>query len=106
MGKERRKDPRVSIPLDGRWLGSSGGSPCQIENISLGGCYVQTAESSVQGHGVVMLDFGRQGSLSIAGRVVHAEQGLGFGVRFRDMAPELRVELRGHLKALRSVRVA
>lgn len=106
MGEERRKHPRMTMPLDGRWLGASGGSVCHIENISQGGCYVQTSAASVEGHGVIRLCFGQGGWLSLAGRVVHAERGQGFGVRFRDMAPEVRRQLHDHLAALKSALVA
>ena len=47
------------VPIDGRWLGDSGGTTCQVENISLGGCFVRTSAPSVEGLGVLRLIFGR-----------------------------------------------
>jgi len=106
MAEERRKYPRMTIPLDGRWLGASGGSTCHIGNISPGGCYIHTTARSVEGHGVVSLYFGPEGSLSIAGRVIHAERGRGFGVKFRAMSPELELQLQERIENMKSAMVA
>ena len=105
MFKERRHHVRVSIAIDGRWLGASGGSTCQVENISVGGCFIRTSAPSVEGLGVVRLLFGQQ-SVSIAGRIVHAERGRGFGVKFRDVSPEARAELERRIEELKAALVA
>jgi hypothetical protein len=105
MFKERRQHMRVAIPIDGRWLGNSGGTTCQVENISLGGCFIRTSAPSVEGLGVIRLLFGRK-PLSIAGRVVHAERGRGFGVKFRYVSPEVLVELERHIEELKAALVA
>jgi c-di-GMP-binding flagellar brake protein YcgR len=105
MFKERRQHVRIAIPIDGRWLGDSGGTTCQVENISLGGCFIRTSAPSVEGLGVIRFLFGRT-SLSIAGRVVHAERGRGFGVKFRDLSPEVRTELQHQIEELKAALVA
>jgi hypothetical protein len=105
MFKERRQHVRVVIPIDGRWLGALGGTTCQVENISLGGCFIRTPAPSVEGLGVIRLLFGRK-PLSIVGRVVHAERGRGFGVKFRDVSPEVLAELERHIEELKAALVA
>lgn len=105
MVNERRQYPRIAIPVDGRWLGDSGGTTCQVLNISLGGCFVRTSAAAVDGLGVLRLLFGRT-PLSIAGRVVHAERGRGFGLKFQDVSPEVRSELQRHLEELKAALVA
>jgi hypothetical protein len=45
-------------------------------------------------------------SLSIAGRIVHAERGHGFGIKFVDLSAEVRRELAVHLEELKSALVA
>ncbi len=105
MVKERREHMRISARIDGRWLGESGGTTCHIENISLGGCFVRTTAPSVEAMGVLRLLLGGT-SLSIAGRIVHAERGRGFGLKFRDVSHEVRAELERHLETLRTARVA
>ena len=105
MVKERRQHERIAVSIDGRWLGDSGGTTCQIENISLGGCFVRTTAPSVEAIGVLRLMFGRQ-SMSIAGRVVHAERGRGFGLKFVDVSADVRRELAAHLEELKSALVA
>ena len=103
---ERRKHPRVSATVDGRWLGAAGGATCHVENISLGGCFVRTSAPSIEGMGVIRFILGGKTSLTVAGRVVHAERGRGFGVQFRDMSQDVRVELERHLGELRAALVA
>jgi hypothetical protein len=49
--------------------------------------------------------FGRK-SLSIAGRIVHAERGRGFGVKFVDISADVRRELADHLEELKAALVA
>jgi hypothetical protein len=105
MVKERRQHARMSVPIDGRWLGDSGGTTCHIENISLGGCFVRTTAPSVEAIGVLRMMFGRK-SLSIAGRIVHAERGRGFGIKFVDIPAEVRRELAVQLEELKSALVA
>ncbi|HYN10174.1 MAG TPA: PilZ domain-containing protein [Vicinamibacterales bacterium] len=105
MVNERRQHPRIAVPMDGRWLGDSGGTTCQVENISLGGCFVRTSAPSVEGMGVLRLIFGRR-PLSIAGRIVHAERGRGFGMKFQDVSADVRSELMRYLEELKSARVA
>src|SRR5262245_39211870 len=102
---ERRKYPRVSAAIDGRWLGASGGATCHVDNISLGGCFVRTSAPSVEGMGVIRLILGKS-TLSMAGRIVHAERGRGFGIQFRDMSQDVRVELDRQLGQLRAALVA
>ena len=100
---ERMKHPRVSSAIDGRWLGASGGATCQVENLSLGGCFVRTSAPSIEGMGVIRLILSGKTSLTVAGRVVHAERGHGFGVQFRDISQDVRVELQRHLGELRAL---
>jgi c-di-GMP-binding flagellar brake protein YcgR len=104
MVKERRQHARISVPIDGRWLGDTGGTTCRIENISLGGCFVRTTAPSVQAIGVLRLMFDGK-SLSIAGRIVHAERGRGFGIKFVDIPAEVRRELAVQLEELKSALV-
>jgi hypothetical protein len=105
MVNERRQFPRIAVPIDGRWLGESGGTTCQVVNISLGGCFVRTSAPTVEGLGVLRLIFGRT-PISIAGRIVHAERGRGFGVKFQDVSPAVRSDLERHLETLKAALVA
>jgi PilZ domain len=105
MVNERRQYPRCEVSIDGRWLGESGGTTCQVANISLGGCFVRTSAASVQGLGVLRLIFGLT-PLTLAGRIVHAERGRGFGVKFLDVSADVRAELKGRLEELKAALVA
>jgi hypothetical protein len=105
MVNERRQYPRCEVSIDGRWLGESGGTTCQVANISLGGCFVRTSAPSVSGLGVLRVIFGHT-PLTLAGRIVHAERGRGFGVKFLDVSADVRAELNGRLEELKAALVA
>ena len=90
MVNERRQYPRCEVSIDGRWLGESGGTTCQVANISLGGCFVRTSAPSVEG----------------LGRIVHAERGRGFGVKFQYVSADVRAELKERLEELKAALVA
>lgn len=106
MVNERRQYPRCEVSIDGRWLGESGGTTCQVANISLGGCFVRTSAPSVEGLGVLRLIFGHTPPLTLAGRIVHAEGGRGFGVKFQYVSADVRAELQERLEELKAALVA
>lgn len=43
MTENRRKDERVSTNLQAKWDGLSGNHESRVEDLSLGGCFVNTA---------------------------------------------------------------
>jgi hypothetical protein len=84
MPDNRRTDERVSINLSARWVGGlSGGHDARIEDISLGGCFVNTALRVDLGEIVtveIKLPSGEW--LQLRGEVVSYLEGIGFGVVF------------------------
>ena len=105
MLTERRKHARIAVPVDGRWLGNSGGRPARWRTSASGDASCGRRRPRWKASGVLRLMFGRK-SLSIAGRIVHAERGRGFGLKFQDVSPDVRRELAGHLEDLKSALVA
>jgi len=94
MGEERREHKRVARPIEGSWRGASGGSPCRLADVSLGGCFVQTlAEPTPGEHTVVTISHGSGPALSLGGEVVYTERGMGFAVRFDTLSREEREHL-------------
>ena len=67
---------------------------------------MRTSAPSVAGLGVLRLIFGHTPPLTLAGRIVHAERGRGFGVKFLDVSADVRAELKGRLEELRAALVA
>ena len=95
MTDNRRSDERVSTNLAVRWDGQSGGHEGRIEDLSLGGCFVNTTGRVDQGEVVslsIMLPCGQW--LPLRGEVVSYQQGIGFGVLFSILTDEEEQALR------------
>jgi hypothetical protein len=80
---ERRADQRVPLNLSARWNGSSGVQEARIEDMSLGGCFVNTTGRVDIGEDVVVeIKLPAGDWLQLNGTVVAYQQGIGFGVEF------------------------
>jgi len=80
---ERRTDKRVPLNLTARWDGISGLQEARIEDLSLGGCFVNTSARVDIGEDVVVeIKLPAGDWLQINGRTVTFQQGIGFGVEF------------------------
>ena len=91
---ERRKHPRVPVALDARWQTSAHASLCEIDNLSLGGCFVRTPiPPAADERAFITLYLKGRASMLLAGRVARVEPGVGFGMQFREMLPETKSEL-------------
>lgn len=102
MSPERRKHPRVKVPIDGQWRTGGTRSFCRVLNVSLGGCFVRGPSGPPPtDQTTVTIYFGSHGPLSFKGTVVHAEAKAGFGVQFDPLQNDLKVQLGQHLEALK-----
>ena len=80
---ERRSDQRISLNLDARWDGLSGGHEARIEDLSLGGCFVNTPGRVDIGEDVVIeIKLPAGDWLQLPAKVVAYQHGIGFGVVF------------------------
>ncbi|MDQ1706948.1 MAG: PilZ domain [Pyrinomonadaceae bacterium] len=93
--KNRRSDERVSTNLSARWEGLSGRHEARIEDLSLGGCFVNTAGRVDVGELVgVELKLPSGEWLKLRGEVASYQQGIGFGVLFTFLTDEEEQTLR------------
>jgi hypothetical protein len=93
--KNRRSDERVSTNLSARWEGLSGRHEARIEDLSLGGCFVNTAGRVDVGEVVgVELKLPSEEWLKLRGEVASYQQGIGFGVLFTFLTNEEEQTLR------------
>lgn len=95
MTEERRSDERVSLNLPVRWDGLSGTSEARIEDLSLGGCFVNTGGRVEVGELVgleIKLPSGEP--LVLRGEVTSSQNGIGFGVVFPFLTAEEEQGLR------------
>ena len=80
---ERRTDQRVSLNLSARWDGLAGGHEARIEDLSVGGCFVNTNGRVDIGEDVVVAVKLPSGEwLQLNGTVVSYQIGIGFGMVF------------------------
>lgn len=95
MTDNRRTDERVSTNLSVRWEGLSGGHEARLEDVSLGGCFVNTAGRVDLGEIVVFeIKLPSEEWLTLRGEVVSFQQGIGFGVIFSFLTDDEEQALR------------
>jgi len=83
MPDNRRSDERVSLNLSAKWDGISGTHEGRIEDLSLGGCFVNTKGRVDVGEIVtVALRLPSGEWLQLRGEVTSYQLGIGFGVLF------------------------
>jgi len=95
MTEERRSDERVSLNLPARWDGLSGTSEAKVEDLSLGGCFVNTRGQVTIGELIgieIKLPSGEW--LALRGEVTAAQPGIGFGVVFPFLVDDEEQALR------------
>jgi hypothetical protein len=103
MGQERRKHPRLTVPIDGQWRNASTGSFCQVLNLSLGGCFAKSPSTpATTDTSTMTIYFGKHGPMSIKGKVVHGAPKAGFGFEFQHMDREVRIQLGQNLDSLKT----
>jgi hypothetical protein len=96
MTDNRRTDDRVTTNLSVRWEGLSGKHIARIEDVSLGGCFVNTVGGRVDLGEIVVFEVKLPSGewLTLRGEVVSYQQGLGFGVVFSFLTDDEEQALR------------
>jgi len=95
MVKNRRSDERVSTNLPARWEGISGSHQARIEDLGLGGCFVNTAGRVDVGEVVtVQIQLPSGEWLQLRGEVTSYQMGIGFGVLFTFLTHDEEQALR------------
>lgn len=95
MTDERRSEERVSITLPVKWDGGSGLHEGRIEDISLGGCFVNST-GRVEIDDVITLEIKLPDGewLLLRGEVASFQAGIGFGLLFTFLTDEEEFALR------------
>ena len=97
---ERREHPRLANRFEGKWQGASGMARCQVSDLSLSGCFVQSLSAPAPNEKtLVTIEIGSQ-TFSFEGEVVYVEPAMGFAVRFRDLGADDLDHLRDLLLSL------
>jgi hypothetical protein len=89
MNEERRTDERVPLNLPARYDGLSGAHKAKIEDISLGGCFVN-ARGQVEPGEIVIVEIKMPSGewLQLRGDVTSTQPGIGFGIVFSFLTDE------------------
>ena len=95
MTENRRRNERVSLNLPARWDGISGTHEARIEDLSLGGCFVNTSGRVDPGE-IVSLEIRLPSGewLELRGAVASFQQGIGFGLLFSFLTDDEEQALR------------
>ncbi len=95
MTDDRRSDERVSLNLPVKWDGVTGTHEGRIEDLSLGGCFINTSGRVDVGEIVgVEIQLSSGEWLQIRGEVTSYQAGIGFGVLFSFLTDEEEQSLR------------
>jgi hypothetical protein len=83
MNKERRTNQRVPLNLPARYDGLSGAHEARIEDVSMGGCFVNARGQVESGEAITIEIKLLSGEwLQLRGEVTSYQPGIGFGVVF------------------------
>lgn len=96
MDKNRRSDKRISTNLPARWDGLAGRNEARIEDLSMGGCFVNTRGRVDIGEVVgIEMKLPSGEWLQLRGEVASYLAGTGFGVLFTFLTEDEEEVLRG-----------
>jgi hypothetical protein len=95
MGDERREDERVEVNLPVRWDALSGSHDARLSDLSLGGCFVNSAGRVEKGEVISLKIRMPDGDwLELRGEVASYQEGIGFGLLFTFLTDEEQFALR------------
>lgn len=92
---ERRSNARKVVLLEARWESMSRRHEARVDDVSLGGCFVNTFGSVELNEPVslhIQLLSGE--TLNVRGTVVTYQPGVGFGMSFADLSNEAEAALK------------
>ena len=95
MSNERRSSQRKRVLLEAKWESMSRTHEARVDDVSLGGCFVNTLGRVELGEEVnlqIQLPSGEW--LALRGRVATYQPGVGFGVSFTSLAERETAELK------------
>ena len=86
MGSERRRSERKRILREARWEGMSHMHEVRVDDVSLGGCFVNTYGKVELGEHVdLQIQLPSGDWLSVRGHVASYQPGVGFGMSFDSL---------------------
>jgi hypothetical protein len=94
MSGERRVNERKRILLEAKWESMSRTHEARVDDVSLGGCFVNTFGRVEQDEEVnLQIELPSGDLLSLSGRVATYQPGVGFGMCFNPLSEENQATL-------------
>jgi Tfp pilus assembly protein PilZ len=88
MSRERRSNERKQILLEAKWESLSSRHEARVDDVSLGGCFVNTyAQIEIGEHVNLEIQLPSGGWLRLGGKVASYQPGVGFGMSFTSLTP-------------------
>ena len=106
MGQERRNSQRKRILLEAKWESMSRTHEARVDDVSLGGCFVNTfghVEHDEEINLQIQLPSGEW--LSLRGQVASYQHGVGFGIAFTSLTAKETAGLKELLRTAKERRV-
>src|ERR1051325_3952224 len=89
MSRERRRNERKRILLEARWESLSSRHEARVDDVSLGGCFVNTyAQVELGEHIDLEIQLASGEWLRLRGHVASYQPGVGFGMSFTSLNAE------------------
>lgn len=88
MSDDKRRFERKEMVAEAQMEFSSGKYDSRISELSLGGCYVDSIASVVEGEPISLTIKSGDNSMPFTGEVAYLLPGFGFGIRFTDVTEE------------------
>jgi Tfp pilus assembly protein PilZ len=95
MSDERRSSQRKRILLEAKWESMSATHEARVDDVSLGGCFVNTFGRVELGEEVnLQIQLPSAAWLALQGRVATYQPGVGFGLSFTSLTDKQTAELK------------
>jgi PilZ domain-containing protein len=106
MSRERRSNQRKQILLEARWESLSSRHEARVDDVSLGGCFVNTYAKVELGERIdleIQLPSGKW--LRLRGQVASYQHGVGFGIAFTSLTAAETAGLKELMRTAKERRV-
>ena len=106
MSRERRTNQRKHILLEARWESLSSRHEARVDDVSLGGCFVNTYTNVELGEHIdleIQLPSGEW--LQLRGQVASYQPGVGFGMAFTSLSVKEAARLKELIRTAKERKV-
>jgi len=106
MSGERRSNERKHILLEARWESLSSRHEARVDDVSLGGCFVNTyAKVEIGEHIEIEIQLPSGEWLPLRGQVASFQHGVGFGLAFTSLTANETAGLKELMRTAKERRV-